>query len=188
MLYSEECCNPLSESRRSACFDSKDQEQIKTATEYEGYDGWYNNPSKPDLGAVDTQLLRRIPAYYEDGTYKPSGSDRPNPFNLSSLLDGPMGSTSKVGKNTLLVFFGQQVVEEILDAQRPACPPEYFNIDIPPGHEYRKPNKDTGYPGHTQMPVLRTRYDMKTGFSPNNPRQQVRKYRSMYEPFQNVKF
>lgn len=67
-------------------------------------------------------------------------------------------------KNT---FLGQQVVEEILDAQRPACPPEYINIKIPENHRYRIK------PGHTEMPVLRTRYDHRTGHSPNNPRQQV---------------
>ena len=63
---------------------------------------------------------------------------------------------------------GQQVVEEILDAQRPACPPEYFNIQIPKYHSYH-----TNKPYHSEIPVLRTRYDMRTGFSPNNPRQQV---------------
>jgi dual oxidase len=62
------------------------------------------------------------------------------------------------------------VVEEILDAQRPACPPEYFNIKIPANHSYHK-NK----PYHSEIPVLRTRYDMRTGFSPNNPRQQVQR-------------
>jgi dual oxidase len=60
------------------------------------------------------------------------------------------------------------VVEEIMDAQRPACPPEYFNIKIPANHSYR-----ISEPQHSEMPVLRTRYDMRTGFSPNNPRQQV---------------
>lgn len=67
-----------------------------------------------------------------------------------------------------MVFFGQQVVEEILDAQRPACPPEYFNIEVPYGHKYR-----TESPKHSILPFLRTRYDQRTGYSPNNPRQQV---------------
>ena len=60
---------------------------------------------------------------------------------------------------------GQQVVEEILDAQRPGCPPEYMNIKIPDGH--------SKYTEASQMPFLRSRYDMRTGLSPNNPRQQV---------------
>uniref|UniRef100_A0A1Y1KGZ7 NAD(P)H oxidase (H2O2-forming) n=1 Tax=Photinus pyralis TaxID=7054 RepID=A0A1Y1KGZ7_PHOPY len=140
----------------------------ETDVEFEGYDGWYNNFARPDLGAIDGTLLRRWPAAYEDGTYLPSGSKRPNPLELSEqLLEGPIGSQSRTGKNALLVFFGQQVVEEILDAQRPACPPEYFNIPIPLNHSYRKK------PGHTVLPLLRTRYNQATGLSPNNPRQQI---------------
>ncbi|XP_044765941.1 dual oxidase 1-like [Coccinella septempunctata] len=136
--------------------------------EYEGYDGFYNNLARPDSGAIDKPLLRRWPADYEDGTYLPSGRNRPNPLELSEkLLKGDIGTHSRTGKNALLVFFGQQVVEEILDAQRPACPPEYFNINIPKWHSYTK------VPGHTELPLLRTRYDQRTGLNPNNPRQQL---------------
>ncbi|XP_015596349.1 dual oxidase [Cephus cinctus] len=148
----------------NAMFDTKPRR-----VEYPGYDGWYNNIGQPELGAVDTPLFRRWPAAYEDGVYKPAGRDRPNPLTLSRrLLSGPIGSVSKTGKNALIVFFGQQVVEEILDAQRPACPPEYFNIPIPD-------HKDPIYKniGHTEIPFLRTRYDARTGYSPNNPRQQL---------------
>ena len=61
------------------------------------------------------------------------------------------------------------MVEEVLDAQRPGCPPEYFNIKIPKGHRlYDKENE-----GGKEMPLLRSRYDMRTGLNPNNPRQQV---------------
>lgn len=67
----------------------------------------------------------------------------------------------------MLVFFGQQVVEEILDAQRAACPPEYFNIKIPEYQRYGKLST------HTEMPLLRTRFDQRTGLNPNNPRQQL---------------
>ncbi|XP_015123350.1 dual oxidase [Diachasma alloeum] len=136
--------------------------------EYPGYDGWYNNLGKPELGAVDTPLLRSSPAAYGDGVYELAGQNRPNPLELSEqLLSGPIGSKSRTGKNALLVFFGQHVVEEILDAQRPACPPEYINIKIPSNHPYRTSSN------HTVMPVLRTRYDERTGQSPNNPRQQL---------------
>ncbi|CAH1153484.1 unnamed protein product [Phaedon cochleariae] len=137
--------------------------------EYEGYDGWYNNLARPDSGAIDKPLLRRWPAAYKDGTYIPSGYDRPNPLELSEkLLSGEIGQKSKIGRTALFLFFGQQVVEEILDAQRPACPPEYVNIPVPENHTYRVDN-----PHHTEMPFLRTRYDMKSGSSPNNPRQQL---------------
>lgn len=64
---------------------------------------------------------------------------------------------------------GQQVVEEILDAQRPGCPPEYFNIDIPRGHYLY----DQDGRGDRYIPFLRSRYDKNTGQSPNNVRQQL---------------
>ncbi|XP_060531820.1 dual oxidase 2-like [Cylas formicarius] len=136
--------------------------------EYEGYNGWYNNLANPRRGAVDTSLLRRWPASYEDNTYLPDYLNKPNPLELSDrLLSGSIGTVSKNGKNALFVFFGQQIVEEILDAQRPACPPEYFNIKVPKGHHFEN------LTGHTQMPFLRSRYDPTTGYSPNNPRQQL---------------
>lgn len=65
------------------------------STEYPGYDGWYNNIGRPEIGAVDTPLLRRWPAAYKDGAYKPSGFNRPNPLKISKeLLSGEIGSES----------------------------------------------------------------------------------------------
>jgi len=67
------------------------------------------------------------------------------------------------------VSLGQQLVEEILDAQRAGCPPEYFNIPIPKGNRLFDPDSHGG----RELPFLRTRYDMRTGNSPNAPREQV---------------
>ncbi|KAL3182087.1 hypothetical protein MRX96_010000 [Rhipicephalus microplus] len=139
----------------------------KHETEFEGYDGWYNNPSVPELGSADGHLIRLFPPQYSDGSYRPNGQNRPNPFTISEkTMRGEFGNKSRTGKTAFLVFFGQQVVEEILDAQRSGCPPEYFNIPIPESHEYRNI-------GATAMPFLRTRYDVRTGNSPNNPRRQI---------------
>ena len=61
-------------------------------------------------------------------------------------------------------------MEEIVDSQRPGCPVEYFNIPVPAGHAHFDPNRT----GNMEMTFKRTRYDQRTGLSPNNPRQQVR--------------
>lgn len=61
-------------------------------------------------------------------------------------------------------------MEEILDAQRPGCPREFFNIKVDPDIT---PHFDPARKGDIEMPVLRSRYDQRTGYSPNNPRQQV---------------
>eukprot|EP00058_Branchiostoma_floridae_P020949 XP_002606439.1 hypothetical protein BRAFLDRAFT_67691 [Branchiostoma floridae] len=139
--------------------------------EYEGYDGWYNNRAHPEWGIADSPLTRRLPSHYHDGVYRPSGSDRPNPRSLSELtMKGITGNGSYRNRSALLTFFGQQVVEEILDAQRPGCPIEYFNIPIPRGD----PDYDPDSRGGRELPFLRSRYDMgSTGYSPNNPRQQL---------------
>ncbi|CAH1797386.1 unnamed protein product [Owenia fusiformis] len=137
--------------------------------EYMPYDGWYNNRAHPELGAVDSPLVRLLPSAYEDGVYEPSGKNRPNPFEISdALMSGETGHPSSRNRTAFMVFFGQQVVEEILDAQGSGCPVEYFNIKIPRNHRYNPDDRDD-----IEMPFLRTRYDMRTGFSPNNPRQQL---------------
>ena len=64
---------------------------------------------------------------------------------------------------------GQQVVEEILDAQRPGCPREYMNVVIPKDDIRYNPDERED----REMPFIRSRFDQRTGLSPNNPRQQV---------------
>lgn len=136
-------------------------------------DGWFNNLVHPDWGAIDGQLLRKSKVAYSDGVYMPSGQDRPNPFEISFAgHHGPPGLGSLRNRSAFMVYFGQQVVEEILDAQRPGCPREFFNIHVTPDKD-RKPNFDPEGKGNIEMPVFRSRYDQRTGYSPNNPRQQL---------------
>ncbi|KAK6179799.1 hypothetical protein SNE40_012075 [Patella caerulea] len=144
--------------------------QEEEETELTPQDGYYNNLIHPDWGAIDGQLLRRSPVAYEDGVFELSGRNRPNPFRISDLAHGgDQGNGSVRGRNSFLVFFGQQVVEEIMDSQRPGCPREFINIDVYKGH----PIYDQGGKGDIKMPLLRTRFDQRTGYSPNNPRQQL---------------
>ncbi|BFY98360.1 hypothetical protein BsWGS_01400 [Bradybaena similaris] len=132
-------------------------------------DGWFNNLIHPEWGAIDMHLLRRSLTNYSDGVYLPSGMNRPNPLDISRISFSGNNSLSSVrGRNALLVFFGQQLVEEILDAQRPGCPIEFFNIKVPLGHKYNPENKT-----NLELPFLRARFDQSTGYSANNPRQQI---------------
>lgn len=64
---------------------------------------------------------------------------------------------------------GQQVVEEMLDAQRAGCTPEYENIKVPKCHVLYDPNCRS----ERVIPFLRNRYDFRTGYAPNNPRMQL---------------
>ncbi|XP_041371604.1 dual oxidase 2-like [Gigantopelta aegis] len=145
---------------------------VETEREYELHpqDGYYNNLIHPDWGAIDGQLLRKSPTNYSDGVYEPASPERPNPLDISDVAHkGGSGLKSLRNRTALLVFFGQQVVEEIMDSQRPGCPREFFNIPIPKGHVRYDPEGEGG----KELPLLRTRFDARTGYSPNNPRQQL---------------
>ncbi|XP_038077765.1 dual oxidase 2-like isoform X2 [Patiria miniata] len=142
--------------------------------EYEGYDGWYNNMAHPDWGGAELPLTRRLPVAYADGVYRMAGQDRPNPMKISdATMKGQTGRPSYLNRTAFMTFFGQQVVEEILDAQGAGCPPEYENIEIPEGHEYKTMTENNPHGPVDFIPFLRTRYSFNTGFSPNVPREQL---------------
>ncbi|XP_063956076.1 dual oxidase 2-like isoform X4 [Lytechinus pictus] len=137
--------------------------------EPEAFDGWYNNKAHPDWGGAELSMTRRLPVAYEDGVYAMAGTDRPNPMTISKeTMQGVTGERSHLRRTALMTFFGQQVVEEILDAQRGGCPREYENIKIPDNHEYLEEQPDIGI-----MPFVRSRYSFNTGYSPNVPREQL---------------
>ena len=114
-------------------------------------------------------MERKMLSAYTDGVYDPSGADRPNVMLISNLTQQGLTGRSSFVRSTLYIFFGQQVVEEVLDAQRPGCPPEYFNMLIPRCH----PLYDPQCRGDQFIPFLRSRYDFRTGYAPGTPRQQV---------------
>ena len=64
---------------------------------------------------------------------------------------------------------GQQIMEEMLDVQIPGCIPEYENMLIPKCH----PLYDPDCRAQRTMPFQRSRYDTRTGSSPNTPREQL---------------
>jgi len=131
-------------------------------------------------------LERKVPIHYLDGVFDLSGYDRPNVLVISNLtFEGLTGRGSdrrtalftfygkkpwnSINVNISYCLLGQQVVEEVLDAQRPGCPPEYENMKIPICH----PLYDPFCRGDLVIPFLRTRYSFLTGYSPNHPRNQV---------------
>ena len=69
----------------------------------------------------------------------------------------------------MLFHAGQQVVEEVLDAQAAGCIPEYENMRIPKCHALYDPECRSD----REIPFIRSRYDFGTGYNPNNPRMQL---------------
>jgi len=137
--------------------------------ERQRYDGWYNNLAHPSWGSVDSHLVRKTPPSYSDGVYMMSGGDRPSPRNLSqAFMKGADGLGSVKNRTAMQTFFGQVVSAEILMASEAGCPIEIQKIPIDMGDEMYDPNRQ----GDKFMPFHRAKYDLKTGQSPNMPREQ----------------
>ena len=139
--------------------------------EFIPYDGYFHNFAEPTWGGIDQPYARKLVTAYEDvAGFKPSGHLRPNARTVSrGLMSGPSGHGSYRKRSALMTFFGQQVVEEVLDTQVSGCTPEYFNIPIPAGDDLFDPMGN----GDVFIPLLRSRYAAATGNAPNNPRQQI---------------
>ncbi|KAG0414764.1 hypothetical protein HPB47_008047, partial [Ixodes persulcatus] len=137
--------------------------------EKQRYDGWYNNLAHQDWGAVESQLVRKAPSSYADGVYM-IAEGRPSPRSLSQdLFKGEDGLPSTRNLTVLFVFFGQVISSEVLMASEPGCPIEFHRIPISRCDEMY----DSKCTGQRYMPFHRAHYDVKTGQSPNNPREQT---------------
>ncbi|KAA8490680.1 Dual oxidase [Porphyridium purpureum] len=138
--------------------------------EWTPWDGAFNNIAHPEYGVVEGRITRPCLPRYADGAYAPSNPEGPNPRTVSELvMGGDTGYGSLTNKTAFLVFFGQQVVEEILDGQafQPAEP--YVNIPVP----QCDPLYDPDCKGDLFIPLPRNRYDLSTGNAPGVPRAQL---------------
>jgi hypothetical protein len=56
---------------------------------------------------TETQMLRKVPPVYSDGSYEPAGDDRPPPMNVSRVVFiGETGHQSYKNRTAFMVFFG----------------------------------------------------------------------------------
>ncbi|NXJ25412.1 DUOX2 oxidase, partial [Dicrurus megarhynchus] len=145
--------------------------QESISWEVERYDGWYNNLLHHSHGSVGARLLRLLPANYADGVYQALQEPHvPNARQLSNTVArGPSGLPSRRNTTVLAVFFGFHVLLDILETEKPGCPAEFLNINIPSGD----PVFDPAGTGHVVLPFQRIRWAAETGQSPNNPREQT---------------
>ncbi|KAA8493733.1 Dual oxidase [Porphyridium purpureum] len=138
--------------------------------EWTPWDGAYNNIAHPEYGVVDARITRPCLPRYSDGAYQLSNPDGPNPRTVSELvMGGDTGHGSLTNKTAFLVFFGQQVVEEILDGQAFQSAEPYVNIPVPACD----PLYDPDCKGNLFIPLPRNRYDLSTGNAPGVPRAQL---------------
>ena len=132
--------------------------------EYRSFDGTGNNIANPQWGSVGTNFDRMAPVSYVDQISVPDIAGRPNPRSVSVELFQQQDSHPNARRLSGYVYaFGQLLSH---DMQRTLSGgDELIEFRIPP-------NDDIFFPGQV-FPLSRSVFDIETGTSPENPRQQI---------------
>ena len=130
------------------------------------YDGYGNNISHPDWGAVGTNQQNIAQKMFADGVSEPAGLDRPNPRFISNTIFNQDGLLEDVLTLSDYAFVWGQFIDHditlVADNHQ-----EIIHIEIPEGDPYFDPFST----GDASIPLPRNVYDETTGTSPQNPRE-----------------
>jgi len=126
-------------------------------------DGFGNNMTFGEYGAVGIQLLRTTTVDYGDLFSTPAGADRPSAREISNDVCAQVGSIPNVAGASAFLFQWGQFVDHDIDLTVGASPSEPFNILVPSDDLFFTPN--------SEIPLNRSDYDSATGTS--SPRQQT---------------
>jgi peroxidase len=132
-------------------------------------DGSNNNLQHQDWGSANVPLLRQVPPDYENGSWTPSGYDRPNVREISNVVAAQERPIYNEKYATDMVWQWGQFIDHDIDLTVGADPAELLPIQIPSGDPYFDPQST----GTQEMFLNRSAYDPATGKTPNNPRQQI---------------
>ncbi|KAL7071523.1 hypothetical protein ACQ4LE_009299 [Meloidogyne hapla] len=144
-------------------------EALQRVSEYQRFDGWFNNLANPQWGSVGSRLHRDAPSSYQDGVYR-LDSSLPSARVISELMfKGEPGIPSRRNLTTMFAFFSQVIAYEIMQSTQNSCPLEMHKIPV----ERCDPIFDKDCEGKTDIPFTRAKYDKGTGHGLNSPREQI---------------
>lgn len=132
-------------------------------------DGTNNNLQNQDWGSANVSLLRQVPPDYENGSWTPSGYNRPNVREISNAVAAQDRPIYNEKYATDMVWQWGQFIDHDIDLTEGADPIEPFHIQIPQGDPHFDPHST----GTQEMFLNRSAYDSATGTTPGNPRQQI---------------
>lgn len=140
--------------------------------------GWYHNVFKTSSGAQFSPLLRLVAPETR------SSESWPNVIYLSeSLLKNNEALNSQSGKNVLFTQFSQFVLNEIVDANCPSCPPSYEQIPFPEQYldHYGKHAPYNNTTPHSFMIVNKAEHDKTVPNSVNRHSNKINKRSSFID-------
>ncbi len=136
---------------------------------YRTIDGSNNNPNNPEMNQAGVQLIRLVTPAYTDGISSLAGSNRPNPRDISNMVNAQEKSIANQKSASDFLWLWGQFLDHDISLTPKAEPLEMANIPIPLGDPFFDPDGI----GSREMTFDRSVYDPDTGTSPDNPRQQL---------------
>lgn len=163
----------------SSC-GSTDNDEIRNGESYRTIDGRGNNLKNPQMNQAGVQLIRLADPDYADGISSFAGENRPNPREISNIVNAhPLPESNLVNEQGLIPntdlasnfvwLWGQFMDHDITFSDESRMEPA--NIEIPSGDNIFDPQST----GIVQMFFNRAINDSATGTSRDNPRQQLNK-------------
>ena len=144
--------------------------QTQTSTNVQSLDGRGNNILHPEWGSAGQQFLRVSEAAYADRISSPAGASRPSARAVSNALSGsPEDGILNDRDLTAFVYAWGQFIDHDIILTRQATSGDTFSIVVPTGDPWFDPSSAGG----VEIPMLRSLYDLATGTSVGNPRQQI---------------
>lgn len=137
---------------------------------YRTIDGSGNNLKDPQMNQAGVQLIRLADPAYTDGISSFAGEGRPNPRDISNIVNAQDKSIPNSDSATNFVWlWGQFMDHDITFSDESRAEPA--NIEIPIGDNIFDPEST----GMARMFFNRAIHDPATGTSTDNPRQQLNK-------------
>ena len=137
--------------------------------EFRSIDGTGNNLVVPGMGAAETELRRAMPSDYRDGVSSLAGQTRPSAREVSNVVcDQYMSYANEAGASDYIWQWGQFLDHDI-DLTEGADPAEAADITVPAGDVWFDPSGT----GTAVIALNRSIWEVGTGTSPANPRQQA---------------
>ena len=148
--------------------------QNTTINDHYSFNGIGNNKEQPTKGSANLTLLRLVAPAYNDGISSLSNQNSPNPRLISNLICEQQPDLDIIDERNLsdMNWVWAQFISHDIDFTPTAIfDPSLRNLDRV---EILAPRNDQFYEmNRTMMSVFRSLYDVNTGMSKNNPREQI---------------
>lgn len=132
-------------------------------------DGSGNNLVNPEYNMAQTQLKRRMGTEYADYVSQMGGEYRPGPREISNAVVSQIPNTANERGISDYLWQWGQFLDHDISLTGDTSPAEFAPIDIPAGD----PDFDPAGTGTQQLDFNRSFYDLDSGTSPDDPRQQM---------------